>query len=112
MVAGLLLQAIKTEKSICLLFPLGSLSNSRAYLDYLFAKTYLLWALSRIGGGPGILCQYIRHLASLLGRSGRTSWAGRGIGSRRNKCRRWFGLWRFLASNFSSPMRKVTDQNK
>jgi hypothetical protein len=65
-----------------------------------------------MGGGPSISCRGTRHLASPLGRSGRSSWADRSIGCRWNSGREWFGPWRLLASNFHSPMRKVTDQNK
>jgi hypothetical protein len=64
--------------------------------------------------GPSIFCQGIRHLACLLGRSGRSSWANMSIRCRWNSGWGWFGPWRLFASNFSSPMRKVkvTDQNK
>jgi hypothetical protein len=67
-----------------------------------------------MGGGPSILCQGIRHLASPLGRSGRSSWADRSIRCRWNSGWGWFGPWRLLASNLSSPMLKVkvTNQNK
>jgi hypothetical protein len=65
-----------------------------------------------MGGGPNTLRRGTRYLASPLGRSGRSSWADRSVGCRWNSGRGWFGPWRFLASNFPSPMRKVTDQNK
>jgi hypothetical protein len=67
-----------------------------------------------MSGGPSILCRGIHHLASPLGRSGRSSWADRSIRYRWNSGWGWFGPWRLLASNFSSPMSKVkvTDQNK
>jgi hypothetical protein len=42
----------------------------------------------------------------MLGRSGRPGWTNRGIWCRWNDSRRWFGPWRFLASNFSSFARK------
>jgi hypothetical protein len=67
-----------------------------------------------MSGGPNILCRGIRHLASPLGRSRRSSWVDRSIRCRWNSGWGWFGPWRLLASNFSSPARKVkvTDQNK
>jgi hypothetical protein len=67
-----------------------------------------------MSGGPSILCRGIRHLASPLGRCRRSSWADRSIRCRWNNGWGWFGPWRLLASNFSSPARKVkvTDQNK
>jgi hypothetical protein len=67
-----------------------------------------------MSGVPDILCRRIRHLASSLGRSTRSSWADRSIRCWWNSGRGWFGPWRLLASNFSSPARKVkvTDLNK
>jgi hypothetical protein len=42
----------------------------------------------------------------MLRRSGRPSWTSRSVWRRWDGSRRWLGPWRFLASNFSSSVRK------